>query len=69
MRKNHKSSTLSLTPSFVQNHLGQSLGSMAESGVPEFYKQFPDSTADINAEVNDFQILEENGKKFAVIID
>jgi len=67
MRKNNKSSTLGLPYPTPPNQLMAELTTLVETEVLNFYKHFIEINTVLTAEVDDFEILEENGKKFAVI--
>lgn len=66
MRKNNKSSTLGLPFPASQGQLIEEFNSFIEMEVLDFYKHFLELNSNLSAEVDDFEILEENGKKFAV---
>jgi len=66
MRKNNKSSTLGLPFPASQGQLIEEFNSFIEMEVLDFYKHFIELNSNLSAEVDDFEILEENGKKFAV---
>jgi len=52
-----------------QSQLIEEFNSFIEMEVLDFYKHFIELNANLSAEVDDFEILEENGKKFAVIVE
>jgi len=68
MRKNNKSSTLGLPFPASQGQLIEEFNSFIEMEVLDFYKHFLELNSNLSAEVDDFEILEENGKKFAVTL-
>jgi len=66
MWKNNKSSTTGLSPHYSPSRILDELNLVIDAEVLGFYKYFVELNSSLVAEVDDFEILEENGKKFAV---
>jgi len=66
MWKNNKSSTMNFHVHNPPSKILEELNLLIDAEVLEFYKYFVEMNNSLIAEVDDFEILEENGKKFAV---